>query len=240
MKSLIIENLYKKSKDRVLLNNINLIIRTGEIIGLLGPNGAGKTTCFNAIIGLIIPDNGNIFLDNQDITHYPIHLRARLGLGYLPQEASVFRELSVYENIMAILEHQKLNNKQRKQQCDDLLINFQLHHQHKQKAKFLSGGQRRRLEVARALAASPRFILLDEPFANIDPISIKDLQKMIIHLSQENIGILITDHNVRETLEIAHRNYVLNQGEIIAEGNREIILANEQVQRIYLGREFKG
>lgn len=233
------ENLVKRYKSRTVVSDVSLGVNNGEVVGLLGPNGAGKTTSFYMMVGLVKADEGNIFIDNQDITHLPLHARAQRGVGYLPQEASVFRKLSVEDNIMAVLEAQNISKQQREQQLQMLLEELQIEHIRESTGMSLSGGERRRVEIARALASKPAFILLDEPFAGVDPISIIDIQKSIEHLISLNIGILITDHNVRETLGICHRAYILSDGKIIAEGQPDAILQNDQVREVYLGRDFR-
>lgn len=239
LNSLRTQNLSKKYKTRDVLKDISLDIRQGEIVGLLGPNGAGKTTSFYMIVGLISCDHGKIFLNEQDITSLPIHSRAQLGLSYLPQEPSIFRKLTVADNIMAILEIRKdLNKTQRRALLEQLLREFHIEHLRATLGISLSGGERRRVEIARALATEPQFILLDEPFAGIDPISVVGVKKIITHLSQRGIGVLITDHNVRETLEICERAYIVNDGKILCEGTPQTVLANKQVRAVYLGDEF--
>jgi lipopolysaccharide export system ATP-binding protein len=239
MNRLTAENITKRYKSRQVVRDISLEITSGEIVGLLGPNGAGKTTSFYIIVGLIKSDSGRIQLDNQDLTHLPMHTRARCGIGYLPQEMSIFRKLSVAQNILAILELRKeLSKKQRLEILDNLLQEFHISHLYNNLGGSLSGGERRRVEIARALAMEPRFILLDEPFAGIDPISVIDIKRIITHLCERGIGVLITDHNVRETLDICHRAYIVSEGRIIAEGPPEAILANQQVREVYLGHEF--
>ncbi len=233
------ENLVKRYKSRTVVSGASLGVKSGEVVGLLGPNGAGKTTCFYMIVGLVKADEGNICLDDKDITRLPLHARAQRGVGYLPQEASVFRKLSVEDNIMAVLEAQKISQQEREQQLQMLLEELQIEHIRESIGISLSGGERRRVEIARALASKPAFILLDEPFAGVDPISVIDIQKSIEHLISLNIGILITDHNVRETLGICHRAYILSDGRIIAEGQPDEILENEQVREVYLGRDFR-
>ena len=233
------ENLVKCYKSRTIVNNASLGVNSGEVVGLLGPNGAGKTTCFYMMVGLIRADEGNIYLDDKDITSLPLHTRARLGVGYLPQEASVFRKLSVEDNIMAILEAQKISRQEREEQLQMLLEELQIEHIRESIGMSLSGGERRRVEIARALASKPAFILLDEPFAGVDPISVIDIQKSIEHLISLNIGILITDHNVRETLGICHRACILSDGKIIAHGQPDEILENDQVREVYLGHDFR-
>jgi len=232
--------LAKAYRGREVIKDVSLSVQQGEIIGLLGPNGAGKTTCFYMIVGLIEADRGAIRLQQDDITRLPIHERARRGVGYLPQEASVFRKLSVYDNIMAILETRKeLNQQQREEKAQALLEEFHITHIKDSKGMVLSGGERRRVEIARALANDPKFILLDEPFAGVDPISVSDIKQTIRHLKERGIGVLITDHNVRETLDICERAYIVSEGRILAEGSADAILANPQVRQEYLGDEFR-
>lgn len=231
--------LSKHYKNRQAVKNISLQVQRGEIVGLLGPNGAGKTTSFYMIVGLIRPDSGEVFLDNKNMTYLPVHARARLGISYLPQEASIFRKLTVAENIMAILElRTDLNKIQRKEKLQQLLNELNIDAIRESLGASLSGGERRRVEIARALTLEPKFILLDEPFAGIDPISVIDVKKIISHLSRRGIGVLITDHNVRETLDICERAYIVNQGEILCEGPPKAILENKQVREVYLGEEF--
>ncbi len=232
-------NLVKRYKTRTVVDGVSIKVGSGEVVGLLGPNGAGKTTCFYMMVGLIPADAGSIMLDNVDITDLPLHTRARMGIGYLPQEASVFRKLSVEDNIMAVLEAQKHSSTQREEQLELLLEELQIQHIRENKGISLSGGERRRVEIARALASTPEFILLDEPFAGVDPISVIEIQKSIEHLIKLNIGILITDHNVRETLGICHRAYILSNGALISQGQPDEILANEQVREVYLGKDFR-
>ena len=230
----------KSYRKRAVVRNASLDVATGEVVGLLGPNGAGKTTCFYMVVGLVRADDGRIEMDGDDITRLPIHVRARLGIGYLPQEASVFRKLSVADNIMAILETRKdLNRSERRAKVEELLDEFRVSHLHDQMGISLSGGERRRVEIARALAANPRFILLDEPFAGVDPISVLDIQEIIRHLAGRGIGVLITDHNVRETLGICQRAYILSAGEVIASGSAEAVLADRRVREVYLGEGFR-
>lgn len=232
-------NLHKAYKKRRILEGVSLNVSSGDIVGLLGPNGAGKTTCFYMVVGLVRPDQGQIQFDGNDITHHPMHARAQLGVGYLPQEASVFRQLSVTQNIMAILETRKgMNPESRRDKLESLLEELQIGHIRDSLGISLSGGERRRVEIARALSADPKFILLDEPFAGVDPISIDDIQRIVVHLKERNIGVLITDHNVRETLGICDRAYILSQGTLIAEGRPETVLANEEVKAVYLGENF--
>jgi lipopolysaccharide export system ATP-binding protein len=232
--------LQKSFSSRKVVRGFDFSLCEGEVVGLLGPNGAGKTTCFYMIVGLIAADVGNIRLDQTDITVMPMHVRARMGLGYLPQEPSVFRRLSVSENILAILElRENLSHAQRKEELASLLDELQITHIANQRGISLSGGERRRVEIARALAAKPRFMLLDEPFAGIDPISVIEIQRIVLHLKSRGIGILITDHNVRETLGICDRAYIMNDGAVLAQGAPADILTNEQVREVYLGREFR-
>ncbi len=237
---IITQNLIKRYKKRTVVKKVNLELSQGEIVGLLGPNGAGKTTTFYMIVGLIKPDEGKIFLDDRDITDLPMYKRAQLGLGYLAQEASVFRRLSVEDNIMAILEMRtNLNKNQRKQKVQELLEEFSLTHVRKSLGIMLSGGERRRTEIARALSVEPKFILLDEPFAGVDPIAVEEIQSIILKLKQKNIGVLITDHNVQETLSITERSYLLFDGQILKFGTPEELAADEQVRRVYLGEKFQ-
>ena len=230
----------KSYKMLDVVKGISFEINSGEVVGLLGPNGAGKTTAFYIIVGLITSDYGSVFLDDRDITDLSMHQRANLGLGYLPQEASIFRKLTVEENILSILEYQKdLNHSERDQKLNRLLEELHIDHVKNSLGINLSGGERRRVEIARALAAEPTFILLDEPFAGVDPISVLDIQRIIKHLKDQNIGVLITDHNVRETLGICERAYILNEGDLIASGSPEQILSNNYVKEVYLGQDFK-
>ncbi len=234
------DNLCKSYKGRKVVSNVSIEIRSGEVIGLLGPNGAGKTTSFYMVAGLIGADEGTITLGDKDITHYPMHQRARLGIGYLPQEASIFRKLSVTNNIMAILQTRKeLSPFEQEQKLEDLLEELHIGHIRNGLGMSLSGGERRRVEIARALATEPRFILLDEPFAGVDPISVRDIQSIIQHLKERNIGVLITDHNVRETLGICERGYIMNEGEVIASGKPNVLLEDQKVREVYLGENFK-
>jgi lipopolysaccharide export system ATP-binding protein len=234
------EHLAKGYGARKVVRDVSLHIDSGEVVGLLGPNGAGKTTCFYMVVGLIPADAGQITLDGRDLTRLPMHERARLGIGYLPQEASVFRKLTVAQNIMAILETRAdLTPQQREQRLDGLLGELHIHHIRDSVGMSLSGGERRRVEIARALATEPRFILLDEPFAGVDPISVIDIQGIVTHLKQRGIGVLITDHNVRETLRICERGYILSEGGVIAEGRPEILLENAKVKEVYLGQHFQ-
>ena len=239
MSELIVENLRKAYKTRTVVQDISLQISSGEVIGLLGPNGAGKTTSFYMIVGLVPLDGGRILLDGKDLSRMPIHSRARLGLAYLPQEPSIFRKLTVSENIMAVLELQDLTDKQMHDQLESLLQELHIVHIRNNPAVSLSGGERRRVEIARCLATNPSFILLDEPFAGIDPIAVLDIQKIIRFLSAKNIGVLITDHNVRETLGICDRAYIVNDGTVFASGHPNEIVQNEAVREVYLGKDFR-
>lgn len=233
-------NLGKKYKSRQVVQDVSLDLKSGEVVGLLGPNGAGKTTAFYMIVGLVKADQGQILLNDQDITSLPIHRRAKMGISYLPQEASVFRKLSVEDNIMGILEMLPgVSREEREERMEKLLADFHITHIRKNKGISLSGGERRRTEIARALATDPKFILLDEPFAGVDPISVIDIKRIIQQLKDRNIGVLITDHNVRETLDICGHAYIANAGEIIAQGNPTDILNDEQVKKVYLGDQFK-
>lgn len=239
MSKLVANNLSKSYKGRQVVKNVSVHISSGEIVGLLGPNGAGKTTSFYMIVGLVTNEGGNIILDDIDITPLAMHERARKGIGYLPQEASVFRKLTVTDNIMAILQLRKeLTKEQREQKLEELLKEFHIGHIRDSLGISLSGGERRRLEIARALAAEPKFILLDEPFAGVDPISVIDIKRIISHLRDRGIGVLITDHNVRETLDICERAYIVSEGQIICDGTPEQILSNKLVREVYLGEEF--
>lgn len=234
------EGLQKSFRARQVVRDFAFSIRQGEVVGLLGPNGAGKTTCFYMIVGLIEADGGAIKLDKQDITGLPMHARAKLGIGYLPQEASVFRRLSVADNIMAVLElREGLDQRKRDAELESLLDELKISHIASQKGISLSGGERRRVEIARALAAQPRYMLLDEPFAGVDPISVGEIQRIVRHLKERGIGVLITDHNVRETLGICDRAYIMNEGEVLSRGTPAHILADERVREVYLGREFR-
>ncbi len=240
MSELAVRHLAKTYRSRRVVKDVSLSVHSGEVIGLLGPNGAGKTTSFYMIVGLIASEGGSIHLDADDLTRLPMDVRARKGLGYLPQEASVFRKLTVEQNIMGVLEIiPDLNDQQRQRRLDALLHEFHIEHIRQNLGMSLSGGERRRVEIARALATEPRFILLDEPFAGVDPISVGDIQRIIQHLKQMGIGVLITDHNVQETLRICDRAYIVNEGTIIAEGDAEAILSDEKVRRVYLGETFK-
>ena len=239
MSVLAVRHLSKTYKSRQVVKDVSLTVESGQVIGLLGPNGAGKTTSFYMIVGLVASEGGSIHLDREDLTRMPMDLRARQGLGYLPQEASVFRKLTVVENLAAVLEVvPDLSDEQRGRRLEGLLREFHIKHIQNNLGMSLSGGERRRVEIARALASQPRFILLDEPFAGVDPISVDDIQRIIKHLSQLGIGVLITDHNVRETLKICDRAYIVNEGRIIAEGDAGQILTNERVREVYLGEDF--
>jgi len=233
------ENLYKTYGSRNVVDDVSIEVNQGEIVGLLGPNGAGKTTTFYMTVGLVTPNKGNIFLDDQDISKVPMYKRAKYGVGYLPQENSVFRTLSVEDNIKAILEFSKLSKQQQNEKLEALLEEFGLQKIRKSKGKLLSGGERRRTEIARALASDPKFILLDEPFAGIDPIAVEDIQHIVEKLKEKNIGILITDHNVHETLSITDRAYLLFEGKIIKQGSSEELANDEMVRKVYLGQSFE-
>jgi lipopolysaccharide export system ATP-binding protein len=233
-------NQIKKSyKGRDVVKGVTIEVNQGEIVGLLGPNGAGKTTSFYMIVGLVKPDEGSVFLDDKDITYYPMYKRSQLGIGYLPQEVSVFRKLSVEDNIMAILEMTDMSKVERKEKLEQLLEEFHLTHVRKNLGNRLSGGEKRRTEIARALATNPKFVLLDEPFAGVDPIAVEDIQSIVSELRKRNIGILITDHNVQETLSITDRAYLLFEGSILKSGTAEELAADEQVRRVYLGQNFE-
>src|SRR3954462_7436574 len=233
------ENLMKKYKARTVVNDVSVYVQQGEIVGLLGPNGAGKTTSFYMIVGMVKPNEGRIFLEENDITDEPMYKRAQLGIGYLAQEASIFRKLSVEDNISAILEMTKLNKIEQKEKLETLLDEFHLNHIRKNLGDRLSGGERRRTEIARCLAADPKFILLDEPFAGVDPIAVEDIQSIVAELKKKNIGILITDHNVQETLQITDRAYLLFEGSILKAGTAEELANDEQVRRVCLGKNFE-
>ena len=243
MKSLIrtirTDKICKIYNGRKVVNNVSISVSQGEIVGLLGPNGAGKTTSFYMIVGMVRPDSGHIFLDDVEMTEKPMFRRARLGVGYLPQEASIFRQLSVQDNIMAILETQNYKRSERKERLEQLLEEFKITHIRKTKAMSCSGGERRRLEIARALAANPDFLLLDEPFAGIDPIAVGDIQAIISSLREKGMGILITDHNVRETLSITDRAYIMYKSQVLTEGSSDFLANNEEAKRIYLGESFR-
>ena len=240
MSRLRVEGLAKRYRSRQIVKDLSIEVSSGEVVGLLGPNGAGKTTAFYMIVGLVPSDKGTIALDGHDLSRLPVHKRARLGLGYLPQEASVFRKLTVEDNIMAILEtRHDLNRERRALVLEELLEELHISHIRNGLGQSLSGGERRRVEIARALAAEPQFMLLDEPFAGVDPISVLDIQRIIRHLSARNIGVLITDHNVRETLGICSRAYIVSGGSVIASGTADEILANQEVREVYLGQDFR-
>ena len=239
MSDLLVENLRKSYQSRDVVQGISLHIKSGEVVGLLGPNGAGKTTTFYMIVGLLAANGGRILLDGKELSRLPIHLRARMGLSYLPQEASIFRKLTVAENILAVLELQELNDNERQEKLAALLAELHITHLRDQSAMSLSGGERRRVEIARCLATDPSFILLDEPFAGIDPIAVMDIQKIIRQLAARNIGVLITDHNVRETLGICDHAYIVNDGRIFAAGLPSDIIENQSVRDIYLGKNFR-
>ena len=231
-------NIGKRYKNRPVLRNVSLYVRRGEAVGLLGPNGAGKTTCFYCVTGLITPDYGDVHIDGHDITHLPMYRRARLGIGYLPQEASIFRTLSVEDNIKAILEMVIEDESQRENMLEELLNDFSISHLRKSPALALSGGERRRLEIARALASQPNYILLDEPLAGIDPIAVGEIRNLVSQLKHRGLGVLITDHNVRETLDITDRAYILHGGTVLMEGTPSEIVSNEEVRKVYLGDNF--
>jgi len=237
--TLSLENLVKIYNGKQIVNSVNMKIKNNSVVGLLGPNGAGKTTTFYMTIGMIKPDKGQVFLDDEDITTYPMYLRARRGVGYLPQETSVFKKLTVKQNVMAILETLSISKSEQEERADMLLDELGIKHLRNQKANLLSGGERRRLEITRALATNPSFILLDEPFAGIDPLAVIDIKNIIAHLKKRGIGILISDHNVRETLEACDKAYILNDGKIIESGPPEKIVSSQTARRIYLGNEFK-
>lgn len=234
------EQLAKSYRGRQVVNDVSLAVAGGEVVGLLGPNGAGKTTSFYMVVGLVGCDHGRILIDDRDITSLPMHRRARLGVGYLPQEPSVFRKLTVKENVLAVLENRAdLNRASRAEVAQSLLQELHVEHLRGSLGISLSGGERRRVEIARALAAAPRFMLLDEPFAGVDPLSVQDIRQIISHLATREIGVLITDHNVREALGICHRAYILNEGQVIAEGAPTMLLTDQQVRRVYLGEDFR-
>lgn len=240
MSILTAENLAKSYKSRKVVSDVSLTVNSNEIVGLLGPNGAGKTTTFYMVVGLVRQDQGKIIIDGEDISLLPMHNRAQRGIGYLPQEASIFRRLTVYENLMAVLEIRKdLTSQQRLEKADELIEEFNIGHIRDSLGQSLSGGERRRVEIARALAANPKFILLDEPFAGVDPISVSDIKKIITDLRNRGLGVLITDHNVRETLDVCERAYIVGEGKIIATGTPEQVMNDEHVKRVYLGEQFK-
>lgn len=233
------DNIIKKYKSRTVVKGVSVEVNQGEIVGLLGPNGAGKTTSFYMMVGLIKPNGGKVYLDQQEITTMPMYKRAQLGIGYLPQEESVFRKLSIEDNIMAILQMTKLSKQEQKNKLEELIDEFSLGHVRKNRGDLLSGGERRRCEIARALAVDPKFVLLDEPFAGVDPIAVEDIQEIVYKLKYRNIGVLITDHNVQETLSITDRTYLLFEGKILKAGTAEELAADEQVRRVYLGQNFE-
>ena len=233
------ENIVRKYGERIVVRGVSFEVNQGEIVGLLGPNGAGKTTSFYMVTGLVRPNEGKVFLEDNDITHEPMYRRAQLGVGYLPQEASVFRRLSIEDNILAVLEMTSLSKAERKDKLEKLLEEFGLAHKRKFMGNTLSGGERRRTEIARALATDPKFILLDEPFAGVDPIAVEDIQRIVYQLKQRNIGVLITDHNVQETLSITDRAYLLYDGSILKAGTAEDLASDEQVRKLYLGQNFE-
>jgi len=232
------DNLVKQYKQKRVVNDVSIYVEQGEIVGLLGPNGAGKTTSFYMTVGLVKPDEGHIYLDNEEITKLPMYKRAKKGVGYLPQEASVYRDLTVEDNIKAVLELTKLTKKEQAEKLESLLDEFSLHRVRKNLGKVLSGGERRRTEIARALATDPKFILLDEPFAGVDPIAVEDIQAIVYKLKKKNIGILITDHNVQETLSITDRAYLLFEGKLLKQGTAEELAEDEMVRKVYLGKNF--
>lgn len=234
------EHLAKTYSGRQVVSDVSLEVKAGEIVGLLGPNGAGKTTSFYMIVGLVPRDSGRILIDDEDISLQPMHQRSRMGIGYLPQEASIFRRLTVYNNLMAVLQTRKdLNKTQQKEKAEELLDEFNIQHIRNSLGMALSGGERRRVEIARALAANPKFILLDEPFAGVDPISVIDIKKIIEHLRDRGLGVLITDHNVRETLDVCEHAYIVSQGHLIAHGTPDHVLNDDHVKRVYLGDQFR-
>ena len=240
MSILTAENLAKSYKSRKVVSDVSLTVNSNELVGLLGPNGSGKTTTFYMVVGLVRQDQGKIIIDEEDISLLPMHNRAQRGIGYLPQEASIFRRLTVYENLMAVLEIRKdLTSQQRREKADELIEEFNIGHIRDSLGQSLSGGERRRVEIARALAANPKFILLDEPFAGVDPISVSDIKKIITDLRNRGLGVLITDHNVRETLDVCERAYIVGEGKIIATGTPEQVMNDEHVKRVYLGEQFK-
>lgn len=239
MTTLSLQNLVKIYHGRQVVNSVNLEVKSGDVVGLLGPNGAGKTTTFYMTVGMVKPDGGKVFLGNEDITDCPMYIRARKGVGYLPQEPSIFRKLTVKQNIMAILEILPISKSEQEDRTNLLLNELGIKHLAKQKANLLSGGERRRLEITRSLATNPSFILLDEPFAGIDPLAVIDIKKIIGHLKKRGIGILISDHNVRETLEVCNKAYILNDGKVIESGSPDKIASSKTARRIYLGEEFK-
>ncbi|MBX2991183.1 MAG: LPS export ABC transporter ATP-binding protein [Bacteroidetes bacterium] len=233
------ENLVKAYKKRTVVNTVSIDVRQGEVVGLLGPNGAGKTTTFYMVVGMVTPDSGKVFLDDVEITKVAMYKRARMGLGYLPQEASVFRKMTVEENLMAVLQMMDLSHTRRKQRCEELMNDFSITHIARSKGYMLSGGERRRTEIARSLATEPKFILLDEPFAGIDPIAVEEIMRIVARLKQRNIGVLVTDHNVHETLSITDRAYLLFEGKILMSGTAEALANDPEARKLYLGEKFK-
>ena len=233
------QQLVKKYRNRTVVNQVSVEVKQGEIVGLLGPNGAGKTTSFYMVVGLIKPDEGNVFLNDINITKLPMYKRAQMGIGYLPQEASVFRKLSVEDNIAAVLEMTTLSKQEQKEKLESLISEFRLSHVRKNNGDSLSGGERRRTEIARALATDPKFVLLDEPFAGVDPVAVEDIQRIVAHLKKKNIGILITDHNVQETLAITDKTYLMFEGSILKAGTPEQLAEDEMVRKVYLGKNFE-
>ncbi len=233
------KNLFKRYKKKYVVKNVSVEVKQGEVVGLLGPNGAGKTTTFYMIVGMVRPNDGKVYMDNTEITKMAMYKRARLGIGYLPQEPSVFRKLSVHDNILAVLQMMDLTQNDREERCKKLMEDFGLSHIAKSKGYMLSGGERRRVEIARTLATDPKFILLDEPFAGIDPIAVEDIMKIVHDLKNRNIGVLVTDHNVHETLSITDRSYLLFEGEILKSGTAEFLANDEEAKRLYLGEKFK-
>lgn len=238
MKTLRIEHIVKAYRGRKVVNDVSIEVKQGEIVGLLGPNGAGKTTSFYIAVGLVKPDSGRVFLDKEDITKIPMYKRAQMGIGYLPQEPSIFRKMTVEDNILAVLEMTRLSKKEQNEKLESLISEFRLSHVRKSQGDILSGGERRRTEIARCLATNPDFILLDEPFAGIDPIAVEDIQKIVTQLKDKNIGVLITDHNVQETLSIIERAYLLFEGSVLKSGTAEELSQDEQVRKVYLGQNF--
>jgi lipopolysaccharide export system ATP-binding protein len=233
------ERLVKRYKKRTVVNNVSVDVRQGEVVGLLGPNGAGKTTTFYMIVGMIKPNEGSVYLDDRELTHVAMYQRARMGVGYLPQEASVFRKMTVEENILAVLQTQRLSAADRDRRCEQLMTDFNISHLANSAGYMLSGGERRRTEIARALATNPQFILLDEPFAGIDPIAVEEIMKIVAALKQRGIGVLVTDHNVHETLSITDRAYLLFDGQILMSGTAEILAADPEARKLYLGEKFR-
>jgi len=238
LKTLRTEHIVKAYRGRKVVNDVSIEVKQGEIVGLLGPNGAGKTTSFYIAVGLVKPDSGKVFLDKEEITKIPMYKRAQMGIGYLPQEPSIFRKMTVEDNILAVLEMTKLSKKEQKEKLESLIAEFRLSHVRKSQGDVLSGGERRRTEIARCLATNPDFILLDEPFAGIDPIAVEDIQKIVTQLKDKNIGVLITDHNVQETLSIIERAYLLFEGSVLKSGTAEELSQDEQVRKVYLGQNF--